>query len=606
MIYQSDEFYDILKGVIVDELRHPLYQLAVDHEEEMSVHVNGTKPDKLLNRKRPREESEVAEYRIESYEPITKAGSDKSLHIIQKIFAPGLSSVTWSDEATNEDVKELKDYTLYYYPKYNSLQNFNKEVLLKKDISDPNGIAAVKPSKIPTSQTQTVRPVVVVYGSAKVWYEVENDFYLVNVGERSTKEGKYYMFEYYDTEVYAKFETSIQKNSQGKDEIVFTQKEFYTHNFKDKDGYGEVPAWKLKGVSRALDDGSIFQESFFFPAVPYWNLAVTHESDLFGAFINHLHPIRAELSQECDYIYPYQGTSYQCRGGRVTAPVGLDGVMTPIECPGCHGSGLKSVRSPYGVYQYNKEKLDEGGSQLKPVEFITVPTEPTRMLDGRVDKMMKRGMWAINMDVEDKVGENQSGIAKEIDRSAQRDTLADVAALMFDYHLQNEYYFINKYMFATEASSAGKKVDKNLPQINKPTKFVVSSPAELLAAFEASSKAGVSGIVSQIKQMEYVGQDLSTNPELKEYALTLLALDPLPAMTVDDINIAESKGFISKQMAIVHFNLKAFVDRAIAENKDFVSKTKEEKLEILKAYAEQHISENKATLTPPTPIFNEG
>jgi hypothetical protein len=606
MVYESEEFYEILKGVIVDGLRHPLYEIAVEHEEQMAVHVLGTKPVKLLERTRPREEAEVRDYRIESYEPMTKAGSDKSLHIIQKIFAPGLSSVTWKDEDKNEDVKELKSYTLEYYPKHNSLQNFNKEVLLKKLICDPNGVAAVKPSKIPTSQTQTVRPIIVTYGSKKVWYMVEMDYYLINVGEREDENGKYYMFEYYDTSVYAKFESSIQRNSQGKDEMIFTQKEFYQHNFKDKDGYGEVPAWPLKGVSQSLDNGDIFYESFFYPAVPYWNRAITHESDLFGAYINHLHPIRAELSQECDYVYPYQGTSYQCRGGRVTAPVGLDAVMTPIECPGCHGSGMKSVRSPYGVYQYNKEKLDEGGSQLKPVEFITVPTEPTKMLDERVDKMIKRGMWAINMDVEDKVGENQSGVAKEIDRSAQRDTLADVATLIFDYHLQNEYYFINKYMFATEASSAGKEEDGNLPQINKPTKYVVSSPAELLAAFEAASKAGVSGIVSQIKQQEYVNEDLSTNPELREYANTLLMLDPLPGMTVDDINVAESKGFISKQSAVIHFNLKEFVDRAISEDSEFVSKTKEEKLEILKGMADEHIAENKTTLAPTIPTVDEG
>lgn len=604
MEYQSEEFYDILKGVIVDGLRHPLYQDAVDHYEEMAVHVKGEKPVKLLNRKRPREDEDVAEYRIASYEAITKAGSDKSLHILSKIFTPGLWSIIWKDEAKNEDVQELKKYTFEYYPKYNSLQRFNKEILLPQVVADPNAIAAVKPSKIPTATNQTIRPIIVTYGSKNIWYMVENDYYLIFKSERTTENEKYYLFDYYDTEVYAQFEASVQRNLQGKDEMVFTQKEFYKHGFIDKDGFGEVPAWVLRGVSVALDNGEVFYESFFYPAVPYWNLAVTHESDLFGAYINHLHPIRYELSQECDYVAWSEGTAYKCNHGQIRIPTGLDKVNV-VTCSGCNGSGLKSVRSPYGVYRYNKEKLNEdGGSSLQPVDFVTVPTEPTRMLDERVDKMLKRGMWAINMDVEDKIGENQSGIAKEIDRSAQRDTLANVSDLMFDYHLQNEYYFINKYMFATEADSKGKDEDSNLPQINKPTKFVVASPAELLAAYESATKAGVSGIVTQIKQHEYVSQDLSTNPELKEYANTILALDPLPGMSVDDVNIAESKGFVSKQSAVIHFNLKEFVDRAIAENNEFLSKTKEEKLEILKGYADQHIKENKVTLTVP-PIEDE-
>ena len=604
MVYQSEEFFDLLKAVIVDEYRHPLYELSVEHEQEMSVHVNGTKPKKLLERKRPREEQEVADYRIESYEPITMASSDKSLHIIQKIFSPGLSSITWKDEDKNRDVQELKKYTFEYYPKYNSIQNFNKEVLMKKVISDPNGIAAVKPSKIPTSQTQTIRPIVVTYGSAKVWSMVENDYYLINVGERKDQDkNTIYVFEYYDTEYYSKFEAYVQKNSQQTEALIFTPIEKYPHKFKDKDGYGEVPAWPLKGISEALDSGDIFYKSFFYPAVPYWNLAVTHESDLFGAFINHLHPIRTELAQECDYVYPYQGSEYRCRAGKVMMPIGES--ITEQTCPGCQGTGLKSVKSPYGVYQFNKEKLaEDGGISRSPVEFVTVPTEPTRMLDERVDKMLKRGMWAINMDVEDKIGENQSGIAKEIDRSAQRDTLADVATLMFDYHLQNEYYFINKYMFATEADSMGKEEDGNLPQINKPSKFVTSSPAELLAAYESATKAGVSGIVTQIKQVEYVSQDLSTNPELKEYALTILSLDPLPGLSVDDINVSESKGFVSKQSAVIHFNLKEFVDRAIFEHSDFVSMTKDQKSEILKGYADEHIKNNKPTLQPSFPIQN--
>src|SRR5688572_15822044 len=125
MIYGEEEFNDILIRVIREEYRHPLHELAVKLAREMSVHVYGTKPEELLSRVRPGEDQEITQYRLDNYEPTTKAPAGKAIKITSKIFNPNLSSIVFPSD--NENAKRLQDYTLYYYPTYNSIVVFNKD-----------------------------------------------------------------------------------------------------------------------------------------------------------------------------------------------------------------------------------------------------------------------------------------------------------------------------------------------------------------------------------------------------------------------------------------------------------------------------------------------
>src|SRR5690606_29531227 len=206
----------------------------------------------------------------------------------------------------------------------------------------------------------------------------------------------------------------------------------------------------LRGKSKSVGNGDIWYESFVSPALAHWNLAVIHESDLLGAYITHMHPQKYELAEECNYQWKWEGMMYPCRGGKIIYG-GKDG-KSEMECPHCRGTGYHAVKSPYGTYQFNKEKLSSGEPLgLTPVGYITVPVEATKLLEDRTREMNKKAMWALNMDVEDKVGENQSGVAKVIDRSGQQDTIFTIGSVVFDVHLPNQFYFINKYKFSEQA-----------------------------------------------------------------------------------------------------------------------------------------------------------
>lgn len=594
MIYGSGEFnrnlIHLIKSSSKEEAyRHPLYKESCHHAEEMSWHLYGNTPTSLLERTRPREDPEVTKYRVDNYEPTTKSAADKAINIVAKIFNPNLYSIRWKDQS--ESSKELQEYTLEYYPECNSIVNFMKDVLLRKMLADPNGVAAVRPRTIPESDAEQPEPILLLYGSPNIWF-YDDEHYLIFTHEEVDTSGKYtikwYYFEYYDKNQYI----SLKAHVSPIDELVQEEISFFPFD------YDEIPIWKLQGLVESLDNGEIIYKSFFSSAAPYWNLSIIHESDVLGAFINHIHPQKYELSEPCNYRWEWMGTTWPCRSGKIKYGHGES--SHEMDCPSCSGSGYRNMSGPYGVYKIAKEKLQEGDGPIgiDPVGYITVPVDATKMLEERADRMRQMGMWAINMDVEDEVGENQSGVAKVIDRSAQYDTLYNIGSVVFDVHLQNTYYFFNLLMNGVKDKSMGKNADSNLPQINKPTQFDTATTGELLNSYKLAKESGADPNYLQIKQEELVTRDLTTNPDLKKFAFLLLDLDPLPGMDSASVSMNVSKLFVRQVDAVIHFNIKRFIERAINENKNFTELKRDEQIKILEDYGNEMVKENKPKVDP--------
>lgn len=589
MIFGTEEFDDRLIDIIRNGARHPNYQESVDHAEVMSWHFYGNTPDKLLSRVRPNEDPEITKYRSINYEPHTKSAADKSVNITSKIFNPNLYSIRWEKDKENANAAKLREYTIDYYPKYNSLVAFTKDVLLRKMLADPNAVAAVKPDDIPENQTETLEPIVILYGSSNVW-DYDDDHYLIFLSKHHYDKLEYYKFEYYDKDEMVTFEVAV-KDIGKTHRLVWGDIEPYEYGFE----IDTPPVWHLQGLVEAKDDGSTVYKSFFHSAVPFWNDAITHESDLKGAFIRHLFPQKYEVAEQCRFRYPYEGIPYPCQGGKIRYG-NPNGETKTIDCPHCSGSGFEPI-GPYGVYRIQKEKLtDTAPLGIDPIGYISVPTDATKMLDERVDKLMKKGMWAINMDVEDEVGQIQSGTAKQIDRSAQSDMLYTIGSVVFDVHIQNMFFYINKFKFGVESKSLNKKDDENLPQINKPTMFDILSTAELMNNYKVGKDSGLDTNFLVTKQQEILSKDLTTNPDLKMFNMMLLDLDPLAGM--NDITIGSNvmRGFTAKKDAVIHFNIRPFVERAMREHNDFAAIDKAEKVTILDGYAQEFIKANKVTL----------
>lgn len=591
MIYGSQEFNDVLIRVIRAKYRHPYYETASRLAQEMSVHVYGVKPEALLNRVRPGEDDAIKQYRLDNYEPTTKAPCGKAIKIVSKIFNPNLSSIVFKD---NPNSQALKEYTMEYYPQYNSIVVYNKDVTLKKMIADANALQVVKPSRRPANDAEKVRPIVVIYSSENVW-NWDYEHYLVFLSTEKDRDIEWHTFEYIDHKEIIKFRT--HSPTENTIELEVFEDESYTHNFKDKRGDAQIPAWRLGGNSVPLGDGEVVYESFFADAQAHWNLSIIHESDVLGAFTKHMNPQRMVWGDECNNQKMIDGVLYQCRGGMLKSPNG------DIEtCDLCGGSG-RYASSPYQDHVVLKSKLDEmAGTGGEPVSYVRVPTDATKLLSDRADAMVAKGNAAINMDIEDKVGENQSGIAKVYDRSAQNNTIFDIASRIFDVCINNQFYFINKWMNGTEDASVGRQTDENLPQVNKPTQFNIETVGELVEGFKMSKEAGIDRNVLQAKAIDIVGRDMETNPERKKYFIAIIDLDPLFAYSQDELDANLAKGLIYKTDAVIHNNLKPFVDRALIANKNFLDLPKDKKLDILKKFAEELIKSEEPKIQPLQPV----
>lgn len=586
MDYKSEDFLRFLKKAVSDDKkRHPLYKACCDHHEEMAVHVYGKKPVKLLERIRPREDPAIKDYRLQSYEPTTKAVCGKALSIAAKIFNQKLSSVRFSDSedgSLGRKQQELKKYTTEDYPKFNSIINYLSKYAFKRVIADPNGIFLVQPYDYNIKANKRVKPYVTCYQSDDIWH-IDDSSAVLFVSKGEEEKERYWIFQLVDK---TKVSTIRYYTFNGSDYFLKVLSE-YQHNF------GELPIWHLGGDYSDNQDG-IYQ-SFFYDAVPFWNLAISDESDVAGAYRQHLHPKLWEFVEDCDYI---EDNRYACSGGKIMHP---DGVYN---CPSCKGVGKRTPKSPYETYQISSEKFKGGDGVVQvsvPFGYVTVPTEPTKLLEERSKQNLMRGLEALNMDVVTKIGENQSGISKAYDRTELFDFLQKIADQFFDVHLKNIYYYFTKYMFSVDTPNP-ESLEAIEPEISKPTEFDVFSIGDLTQQLKDAKESSLNPAYTKTLQVEIQNKKFQTHPELLERLNLITVLDPLAEVSDEEIVFKIQRNSINKQSVVIHDNIEQFINRAMKE-KGFVEMDYEGKMAVLTKYADEFIEENKVSLD--TTMFDD-
>lgn len=608
------DFFDKLKQLVKDdkdEHKHPFYKGCVRHCEEMSWHVYGNKPTRLLKRTRPREDPAITQYRLESYEPITKSICKKALSIVHKIFDANLYSVRFKE---NANATLLKEYTRKKYPRFNDVVNYLANYILKKMIADPNAVILVQPIDYTITGSQRVNPIATCYHSKNVFL-INDDYALLfdKYEEEKTQSGqliKHWFFTYVDKNGIYKFSVD---QSNGK-EYILTELYTYITNFN------ELPLWYLGGEysENAKDsnketeigdrepddrkedygdeDESCIFLSFFDPAVPFWNEAINDHSDVTGAYRQHLWPQRWEVADECEYVEEGENGRFPCNGGWI-----FDNV-TKHRCPNCKGSGFGSAKSPYETHLINRDKFNDEKNQIAVpgVGYVIVPVDATKMLEEKSERNLEKGLQALSMDVMNEIGLNQSGKAKEMDRTELNDFLQRVADWMFEIHLPNMYYFFARYMFGFNDKGVQLNDQEALkdivPEISKPTQFDIYSSTELTEQFANAKKAKLNPSYLAVKQVEIQNKEFGVHPELLATLNLLVNLDPLAEVNSDEVSLKLSIGTITKETAIIHDNIKEFVSRALEEDEQFTEKKRSEQLAVLNDYASEVVKATAITI----------
>jgi hypothetical protein len=571
-----------VKGMHHDESfcknAHPAYKAACEHYEEMSIHVYGTKPSALLEKVRPREDPAIRQYRIDSFEPITKSTCKKAINVGHKIFNSEGYAIHFD---SNDKAQQLKKYSLEEYPRFNSVINYMANFAFKRDVADPNGVFVIQPLKLPESDKERVRPIITCYLSKDI-HDISEDHALLF--EKYEQDGKRMIWHYTYADLNGIYNIAIVKQNSADYTIIELGR--YEH-FR-----GKIPVWPLGGEYSDRIEGLF--ESFFYPAVPFWNEVIMDHSDLRGSLRMHMFPQKWEVADECEYVEDNE----HCTGGFLF----FEG-KRPKLCPSCKGGGRKSVKGPYDTYWVNRDSLkDSNGnwSPSAPFGYENIPTEPTKILREERDMGLQRGLSALNMDVLNNMGTNQSGIAKDIDKRTElKEFLQKIADLFFEVHLPNIFDWFTWYMFQVDFSNNEEAMQKIQPTISKPTEFDVYSPSVLTEQFKGAKEAKVNPSYLSVKQAQIQNKEFQTNPELLKTLNLELLLDPLAEITRDEISMMLMNGTITKQSAIIHDNIRSFVKRALEEDKGFADKEWTDQMEKLQEYADQVIEENKISLEMP-------
>ncbi len=550
--------------------RHKFYDKAVDAMHNMGVHMTGDNPKTLLDIKRPNEDKESKKYRLDSYKPKTKSSANKATSIINRIYNERLFSINFpampKDTIKPED--SLQNYLTKDMPLYVSLMNYQKTVFTKMHLKDANALVGVLPIDFDKVDTELFDPIPIFYTSEElVDFEDEAFYTLLEVTEVSIKNKRKHLITSGPQKITIFTDTKILMFLRKKSNDDFTMVLNHDHNF------GFPPAIRVGGVVIETQRPQLF-ESFIAGVLPHWDDAVSMFSDLSFAVINHLYPREWEIAIDCD--------NKGCRSGQITTKA-ANGNDIQVDCPTCLGTGRMSSRGPSNITWVNKDALNPdaplpmppfgvGEKELGSTELLV------KLANGEIDK----GFEAINMDIVNKVGENQSGISKVIDRQ-DLDSFLDVySGHIFKYVLPKIIEFIAMWRYWVVYNQSEQLIKETLPGIKEPTTFDVFSISLLTDELEKLTSAGAGGALLMGVRKDIIDKRFN-DEKTKDFFNAIIDVDPLAHLTSEQL-MTQSR-VIGQTEMYIHTYAKDLVEEVIDEKEDFLGLPLQEKKQIIRDLA---------------------
>ena len=545
--------------------RHKFYDQGVELEKQLSWHVDGTTPKEILEKNRPSEPQATREYRLENYWPVTKSFSDRVLNTVGRAFSGNLFNIEYKPSPTpliDEEEEGLSRYLENDIPFYGSLMAFMRESFTKHMFRSPNGLIAWFPvTRVEEGDFSDPSPH--LFTSAELVDFIAEDYYTVIRGIKS--EGNQEIIKKWVTFTFTRNEIVIAKGF-GED---FTLIRFIPHNF------GDVPAWRVGGPIKGKEMPFYF-DSFISGVIPHWNKYIARVSDLDASIVNNLYPEYWELEADCE----------TCMGlGKVEANFlvyqsGTDAKKFE-QCPTCRGTKKRTLRSPLAGYMIKKDAInEETGSPTPPMGYIPKDIEPIRELKEILNTDEVGGFQAINMQILFQVGENQSGRAKELDRTEAQGFLKRVTDHEFDETIPLSQFWVAKWRYSTILSD--EQIIEYLPDINKPKEFSVLTLKEVTEEFNASLTAKSPKSYLDKLEIQICNVKFSNNEKERMKAIAVVKHRPLAQwMTPNDLLTAKSNGDITETDSYKQLNIESIINLCVEEDPDFLEITFVEQLQII-------------------------
>jgi hypothetical protein len=556
--------------------KHCFYEKSVAYADAMLVHADGKYPCKLLDARRPNEPAEVLDYRKTIFVPKTKPYFSKIVSSLQKIRRSSDWSIRYEGDFPKiPEGETLKDYCEVNFPQFSSVTNWVFSVLLKKYLTDPNGLLFVYPKQVGMAENEYLKPIIQIIDSIHVIDYVYQD-YAVMINPSGCvygagKPGKSY---------YVVTTEKITRYDQVDTKGTLMPVVDYEH------GLGELPVYKIGAVIADATADRMLYESRIVGIIPEFDEAIREYSDLQAAVVIHLYPERWEFSQhECT----------ACNGtGKRRTPNWTEGCGLPDTCA-CDNKGCNNgyvVAGPYSKIMVRPTSSIEGQGNvpMPPAGFIEKDVEIIKLQQESVTSHITNGLASINFEFIATTPLSQSGTAKEVDKDELNNTVHSIAEDLVRC-MDWSYYMIAKYRYGLLYP---KEIYDMVPKIAVPEKYDILSSTHLETQLKSLKDSKANPVIVNALEAEYANKEFNNDPTIREMVELVLSLDPLANITEDDKMSRLSNGGITKLTYVISSNIQEFVERAIEENPGFADMLPKEQKVIISGYGQEQIdNENK-------------
>lgn len=581
MAYELPAYTD-LKPFFVDNSRHYYYEKTVIKCKEFEPHSEGCYPAELIECRRPNEPLEVQEYRKKIWVPKTQPTFSRILSSLGKIRRSSDWAIKYPELNSFTKIREgesLEDYCEKNFPFFESVTNWLFAVTLKQYLTDSNGVILIMPLTTDVQETDFLEPYPIMFDCCDVIKFVYGDHAILNnpLGcTYTTKKGQieqgrsYY---YVDTIAITKYD---QVDSKG----TIMPTDTYEHSL------GILPAFKLGGIVCETEGHNFLYESRIAGILPELNEALREYSDLQAAKVLHIYPERWEFTQqECA----------SCKGtGKRRNPAWTEGcdVSIPMQIT-CNNSGCNNgyiASGPYSKLLIRPVSTIEGGGQIPnpPAGYVEKDVEIVKLMEDSVRQHIYDGLAAINFQELAEVPMEQSGVAKQVDRDEQNNTIhaiaEDLVKIMDQTYKISAYYrYKNLYPF--------EEINKMLPSIPVPEKYDLLSITNMQNELNTAKTGKTNHVIVNAMEIDYASKRFNTDTSVRDMVALTLKLDPLPNISEDEKMSRLSNKGITRETYIVSSNINEFVQRAIDEDKGFTGKSLKDQKAVMIKYAKEIIDQ---------------
>ena len=573
--------YEVLKPYFTGKC-HYYQKKSIEKCKDFEPHADGCYPEHLIGCRRPNEPIEVKDYRKEIWVAKTKPTFSRIVSSLSKIRRSPDWSIKYPDLKQFSKVRKgenLEDYCEKNFPYFESVTNWVFSVLLKKYLTDSNGVVLAMPLNIDIEPTDFLQPYPLIFDCCDVIEFKPGELVILNspigctyaVKGGKTETGKsYYII---DKTAIIKYD---QIDSKGSMSPVMT----YEH------GLNTIPCFRLGGIVCETEGNNFLYESRIAGILPELDEALREYSDLQAAKVLHIYPERWEYTQhECA----------ACKGtGRRQNPGWYQGCDSsiPAQLP-CDNSGCNNGYIASGPYSKllirPTNALEQGGSiPNPPAGYIEKDVDIVVHMEKSVEQHIYNGLAAINFQDIAQVPLAESGVSKQVDRDEQNNTIHAIAEDIVKI-IDQTYKLIAYYRYKTLYTFD--EIDEMLPLIPVPEKYDLFSIANMQTELNAAKTGKTNPVIVNAMEVDYAAKRFNTDPSVRDLVALTIKLDPLPNISEDEKMSRLSNKGITRETYIISSNINEFVQRAIDEDNGFTSKSLKDQKAIMLKYAKEIVTQ---------------